>query len=343
MNRGSVWWVVARILVAVGSVLFAPNLESFAGQAPATPKTIIRVAFTMPAGLDTDKMAHKFGELLKERTGGEIGVQTFPGGQLGGEVDALEQLTMGALEMTIVGEIAAIRTSPDLAGPMRVPYVFKDPTHLFKFLASPTGEEIKKRILAKTKIRTLAHAMRGERHLTTRDRPVHSVEDIKGMKLRVTEMPVIVQSWKGLGAIPIAIPWPETFTALQQGLVEAQENPLEIIYGHGLYDIQKYLILTGHVTTAYWLHMSDLFYQKLNPAHKKVVEEAASEAALYGDDLNRKSTRELLEKVREKRMTIIAPPRLDLGSFRKSMRDSVIPELKKSWAAGLYETIAGLE
>ena len=184
-----------------------------------------------------DKAAYKLAELVNERTNGRIKIEIFPASQLGSQVDMYELLRMGAMQMMWAGDYVAIRAVPEFEG-VHWPYMFKNEQHAPDFMETPLGQTWREETRKRTGIRTIGWVIRSARHLTT-NKPVRSVADVKGMKLRSAENPIYIQGFGAMGLVVTLIPFNELFTALQQGVVEAQENPFDMIYGHGLYEVQN--------------------------------------------------------------------------------------------------------
>lgn len=158
--------------------------------------------------------------------------------------------------------------------------------------------------------------MRTPRLLTTR-KPVNSIEDLKGMKIRVPEMPARVALWKAMGASPTPLAFPEVFTALQLGTIDGQENPIGLIYSARFYEVVKYLALTNHVYGFMLLTASEDWYQSLTPEQKGWIDKSAKEAAMFNDKYVKETEADFMQKVTA-HMTVTRP---DIGPFREATKD----------------------
>lgn len=293
----------------------------------------IRLAHVQPTGDITHLVAIKFKELVEKLTDKEITVQIFPNGMLGGDRDILEALSTGALEMTVAGTNILSWYTPEYSI-MDGMFIFRDKKHSRAVWDSPIGDEIKKAIEKKTNIMTLATFYRSPRLLTS-NKPVITPEDLKGLKIRLPEIKIWMDVWRQLGALPTPIAFPELFASLQTGIVDAQENPVELIYSAQFYEVQKYVSLTNHVYGSNVIHISKLFFDKLSNEQQQAIIKATKEAGEYGDGLQESSEGELMKKLVEKGM-IIVEPKMEL--FLK-LAQPAIEILKEGWRKGIYEEI----
>lgn len=275
-----------------------------------------------------------FKQLVEERSNGRIIVQNFPGGVMGGERDNLEALASGALEMACCGVADAIFYAPEYYI-VELPYVMKDRAHVRKVWAGPVGEEVNEAIRQKKGIRTIAVMDRGPRYLTS-NRPIYKPEDVKGLRMRLPENTVWMETWKALGAQPMPIAFPEIFTALQTGMVEAQENPLQTIYNAKFHEVQKYLIGTLHVLSVYKFQASDSWWNSLSPDDQKLLQEAMDEASVYGNKLVEEGEEELLRQLQEDGITYIE---VDIDKFRAALAPTLERLGREFFKEGLYDKV----
>jgi TRAP-type transport system periplasmic protein len=191
------------------------------------------------------KSALYFARIVDSLSEGRIEVRVYPSEQLGGELDMIRSIRAGIVEMTITGE--SMQNWAGITAFLAIPYLIRDPDHLRMVVGGEIGREIDREMINTIGLRPVGYFERGPRHLTS-NRPVNKPEDLAGMVLRVPNVPLFVKVWQALGAKPTPMTFSEVFTALQQGTVEAQENPFALIYSAGFYEVQRYLNLTGHVT-----------------------------------------------------------------------------------------------
>jgi len=274
---------------------------------------------------------NKFAEMVKERTKGEVQIAHFPGGQLGSDAAIAEGVKLGNIDMAIVGTIGS-----KVAEVFYLPFVFKDAEHQRKVLNGSVGERIAKRIEDETKLKLLGMFYFAPRQLTTTKREVRKPEDVKGLKIRVPLLPPMVSTWKALGASPTPIAFTELFTALQQGVVEAQENPYQIIYDSSFFDVQKYLIETNHCIPVRFFIINQDLWKGLGPSNQKAFVEAWKEVSLFVEKMYMEKDEDYRKKLREKGMIFVKP---DVDAFRKTTENVWKEFAPQAWGPGVYEEI----
>jgi tripartite ATP-independent transporter DctP family solute receptor len=277
----------------------------------------------------------KFIELVQKRSDGKIKVKTFPSAVLGGERDNIEQLTVNQVAMTLNGDLLPNVAAPEYAATV-VPFVFPDPEAVYEYWASPIGEKAKDAIRSKVGIEVVAFMRRGDRHLTAK-KPINTPDDIKGVKLRVPEIPSWVKAWTAVGARPTPVAWPEVFSGLQMGVVDAQENPCFNVNQAKLYEVQQYLIYTSHVPAVWHWSISKKFLDGLTPELRKVVIDSAVEAAKFGDELTKGEIDKTCSELETKHK--MKPIKPDRAAFVTAARPA-IDELAKGWAPGVREAVS---
>ncbi|WP_319239182.1 DctP family TRAP transporter solute-binding subunit [uncultured Propionivibrio sp.] len=221
----------------------------------------------------------EFGKILEKETGGTIKVQVFTDGVLGGDRQTLEGLQMGTIHCTSVstGPIAAFVPQFDV---FDLPFLFKDKATAFKVADGPIGKELLDKLPAVGMI-GFNYWENGFRHLTNNKREVKTLEDIKGLKIRTLESKIHVDTWKQLGANPTPMSFSQLYTALEQGVVDGQENPFGNVVSNKFNEVQKYLTTTGHVYNASPFLVSKKFYDGLTDKEKEAVKKAAKEAQAF--------------------------------------------------------------
>jgi tripartite ATP-independent transporter DctP family solute receptor len=322
--------------MTIRTLLTAAAFATLVAAAPATAQTIeLGIALhTSPPGPEFAAV-DKFAELVKQRSGGKIAVKTFPSAVLGGERDNIEQLTVNQVAMTLNGDLLPNVAAPQYAATV-VPFVFPSAEAVFDYWASPIGAKAKEAIQQKVGIEVVAFMRRGDRHLTAK-KEVKSADDVKGIKLRVPEIPSWVKVWAAVGARPTPVAWPEVFSALQMGVVDGQENPCFNIHQAKLYEVQTHLIYTAHVPAVWHWSVSKRFLDGLTPELRKVVIDSAVEAAKFGDDL----TKTEIDKVCQALVTThkMKEVRPDRATLVKAARPA-IDDLAKAWAPGVLDAVS---
>ncbi len=213
-------------------------------------------------------------------------------------------------------------------------YVFKSVDSMFSVLNGPIGDDIKNRLLEKRGVRTLGIGYLGKRHVTA-NKPIRGPEDLKGFKIRIPNIPLRKSSFVALGASPTPMAFSEVYLALQQGVVDGQENPLAQIVTMKFYEVQKYLILTGHALNPEILLLNEKKFQSLPKAQQNTLLKGAKVYEKSSFEKFRTMRSELLDKVLDGGMIVMKP---DLEPFRKAVRD-VPYQFEDRWGKGLYDRV----
>jgi TRAP-type transport system periplasmic protein len=241
--------------------------------AQTTMKISISVAQNSHQGVGIDVFAKE----VEKRTAGRYKIQTFYSGSLGGERESIEAVQLGTQELTFTSTGPVPNFVPE-ARILDIPFLFRDKAHARAVLDGAIGQDMLVKFEPKG-FKALAWGENGVRHMTNSKRAVNSPDDLKGLKMRTMENPVHVAAYKGFGIVPTPMAFPEVFTALQQGTVDGQENPLSVIMAAKFDQVQKHLSLTGHVYSPAIFLMSKAAFDKLSAADKTAFLESAKEAA----------------------------------------------------------------
>lgn len=258
----------------------------------------------------------KLKDLAAEKSGGSVNIELFFDSSLGTERELLEALVTGAGDMSMAGISDVVYWMPEYF--LSVPYLFESVAHVRAVYDGPIGKEIDQLMLEKKGLRTLAIMNRGARHVSS-NKKIEKPADMNGLRLRLPENPLWIAIWKQLGVNATTISYNELYTALQTGVVEAQENPLESIVNSKFYEVQKYVVLTGHVRDVYKIQISEKSWAKLTPEEQTALQAAATEAALFGDGLLASSEEKSLQVLKESGTEVIE---VDTKAFSDAMADS---------------------
>jgi tripartite ATP-independent transporter DctP family solute receptor len=253
-------------------MLALATLAPLAALGQTTMKISISVAQNSHQGVGIDVFAKE----VEKRTAGRYKVQTFYSGSLGGERESIEAVQLGTQELTLTSTGPVPNFVPE-ARILDIPFLFRDKAHARAVLDGPIGQDMLKTFEPKG-FKALAWAENGVRHMTNSKRAVNAPDDLKGLKMRTMENPVHVAAYKGFGIITTPMAFPEVFTALQQGTVDGQENPLSVIMAAKFDQVQKHLTLTGHVYSPCIFLMNKAAFDKLSAADKQAFLDAAKEA-----------------------------------------------------------------
>lgn len=249
--------------------------------------------------------ATKFKELAEKYSNGEVKVSLFPNAVLGDERTLLERMKMGIVDSGIITSGPIINFVPRF-GAIDLPFLFSSPEHAYAVLDGPIGDGLFAE-MEKQGWKGLAWAERGFRNLTNNKKAVQTPADIKGLKVRVMQNPVYVDSFKALGANAVPMAWTEALTALQQHTIDGQENPLNVIVSFKLNESQKYMSITRHAYAPAPIIMSLMTWKKLSPSQQKAVQQAAREAAQFERDFNNESEAKWMKDLAAKGMIITTP------------------------------------
>jgi len=255
---------------------------------------------------------------IEKRTNGKYHIDVFPASSLGKESDLNQGLTLGTVDMIISGLSFAARTMPRM-GVGYYPYTFRDGEHLIKWSQSPYFKEMVDEYRNKTGIQITAMTYYGARH-TTSNKPFTDCAGMKGLKIRVPDVPAYLALPKSCGANPTPIAFAEVYLALQNGTVDAQENPLTTIEAKKFYEVQKYIILTGHIIDSLATQVAPHIWTKLSDQEKKIFTDVTQEAAAKATAQIQKREGELVDEFRKKGLTVTA---VDKKSFQDAILKNV--------------------
>ncbi|MDQ7829313.1 MAG: DctP family TRAP transporter solute-binding subunit [Armatimonadota bacterium] len=302
---------------------------------PAGAVMVLRWGEVLPPDHPSVQMVERIARSVSQRTQGYLQIQAYPAGQLGTTRDQIENVMVGTQQLTTEGAAAIGQFFPPL-GALEAPYAWRDEAHLRAVMKSPIAEELSRAFIEKRGVRILAATYYGVRHLTTTRKPVHTVADLREFKLRVPENEVFVAMVRAWGAKPTPIPFGELYLALRQNVVEGQENPLPTIDAAKLYEVQKYLVLTGHILTPRLILINERTWRALGRPFQRALVEAIEEAVAWHNQeiLNRERT--LLDKFRQLGMEVIQP---DVESFRRPVLESLPKQFEAQWGPGLFQRI----
>jgi tripartite ATP-independent transporter DctP family solute receptor len=324
----------------VGRILLCFMLAAFLFSTPAFATKTIKLAHVASPKQPYAIACIKFKELAESRSKGELEVKVYPAAQLGNNDAILAAVKMGDIQTSItpypkLGDIVKEMTL--LVGG----YIFRDFEHQNAVLESSLGKSWEKELIKRGGLRILSSVYYGVRQLTTTKKAVYSPKDLKGMKIRSVPNPMSQAVVTGMGATPTPVPFPELFNALRQGVVDGQENPLNTIWTQKLYELQEYLILTGHQLISLPLVVNSDFFDGLSADQQKILKDAAKEAFAYGTQLTIEQEQSQLDNLKKKGMTVIGKKEgLDLNAFREAVTKVVRERFEDKLGKELFEEIA---
>ena len=258
---------------------------------------------------------------IKKRTNGKFDIEVFPASTLGKETDINQGMALGTVDMIISGPSFAARSYPRL-GIAYYPFIFRDADHLLAYSKSPVFAEMVDEFRKKTGIQILAYTYYGARQ-TTSNRPFTDCAGMKGLKIRVPDVPAYMATPKACGANPTPIAFAEVYLALQTGTVEAQENPLTTIEAKKFYEVQKAIMMTSHIVDGLTTQVAPHVWNKLTDAEKKIFTDVTREAAARATAQIKKREAELADEFKKKGLQIV---QVNRKSFIDAVLKSSTPE-----------------
>ena len=287
------------------------------GQAGAAEfRATMKLGSTQPSDHPYMVGAQKFADLIKERTNGRITINLYPSSQLGkGEREMVESMKQGIIELVVssTGPLGGFSPSINI---LDIPYLFRDYAHVDTVLDGKIGRALLDD-MDKHNIKGMAFWENGFRHLTNSKVAVKTVEQGKGLKIRVMENKVHLTAWKIAGLNPTPMAWGELYPALQQGVIDGQENPVAVFYSAKFWEVQKYFSLTYHVYSPSPFMMSKKKFLAMPKADQELFMKTAMEVAKFQRKLNRDQEEQKLKEMAGKGLVVIRD--VDRKSFAKAM------------------------
>lgn len=332
-------------LVGVAALGFALLLSAGCGggdkkAAPAPAKAPEKITLKFGHLADEKNTWHlgalKFKEIVEKNSKGRLEVRVYPNEQLGKEKDLVTSIQNGTADIGIFGEtLTTFGASKTIL--MATPYLLKDSAQLHKVAGGEVGKEIEAQVLEKVKLRTIGYFERGPRDLTS-NRPIKTPADLNGLKVRVPNVPLFVDTWQALGAKPIPMAFSEVFTSLQQGTIDGQENPYALIKSANFFEVQKYLNKTSHVRSWIYVCIGEKRFASLPPDLQKVIVDAGKEMQKYENELFLKGEKEL-ETFLKSKMTFVD---VDIAAFQAKSKDAVLAKFDADQKA-LYNKVINMK
>jgi len=251
--------------------------------------------------------AQMFEKLAEEYTNGRVDVQIFPANQLGTEQEVAQALRMGAIEAEILYTGNLVPLAPSV-GVMMLPYAFTSNEQVWAAMDA-LKEPLNERLTEEAGVRVLGYFEKGFRVLTNSQRPVETIEDLQGLKIRVSKNNIAIETFKSWGLNPIPMAWAEVFPALQQGVIDGQENPYTTAISSKFYEVQTYITEIHYMIWSGPLIVSERFYQGLPADIQEALNRAGEEAAVYQRGVSGELTEEAKTKLVELGMVLSGPPK----------------------------------
>lgn len=308
MNKLAHTTVILGLTLGLTSSVFA---DEFSDMDPVT----LRLAHVVNEQDGFHIAAVKFQELVSERTDGAVTIEIYPNASLGDERTLLEGMQIGTVDMGVITNGPVANFVEEMAV-FELPFLFSSPEEAYAVLDGPIGQELLDK-LNEVNLKGLAYAERGFRNLTNSERPVSHPDDIDGLRVRVMENPVYVDTFRELGANAVPMAWTEALTAMQQGTIDGQENPVNVVHSFKLNETQDYMTMSRHTYAPAIFVMGMPVWNRLPEAAQGVIKQAAQEAAEHERSVNAEMESEQLAELRASGMEIVEDP--DIGAFQAAV------------------------
>lgn len=311
------------------------------GTAPVGAEVKIRAANIHAPSQPYTLALKRWGEQLGEATDGEIDVAVFDSGSVvSNQQDAYAQVKLGTVDVTLASlvkdDVPALQISS-------FPYAFTSYGSWRAFMDGDYVQQLMDEFREKTGIRILGIQYLGARHLTA-NKPIRHPDDLEGMKIRAVELPLFVETVRGLGALATPIAFQEVLSSLKTGVIDGQENPIPTIYQMKFYEAQSHIMLTGHLRGGDFWMMNEAKFQSLSPEHQELVQRLADEAIAWGEQLILQQEQDLIAELESKGVTFIGPDDgLDVDAFVERVRAEAWPKLVDEVGQDVLDQVVAME
>jgi TRAP-type transport system periplasmic protein len=282
----------------------------------ASAQTTLKIGYAVVRDSHYGAGANAFCEDIEKNTAGRYKCQHFPASALGGEREMIESAQLGTIDLVVTSTGPVGNFVPETKI-VDIPFLFRDYDHARKTLDGPIGQDILTKFPARG-IQALAWAENGFRHMTNNKRAITSASDAAGLKMRTMENKVHMDGYKTFGILPTPMAFPEVFGALQQGVIDGQENPIPVILASKFSQVQKHLSLTGHVYSPALILMSGAGFNKLSDADKRIFTEAGKKGAVAMRNRVASDEARGVAQLKSEGMQIVE--KVDGDSFRKAVQ-----------------------
>lgn len=310
------------------SSIFLVGLAAFGTTTTASAEEMA-IAIHVEPSHPMFKVGERLKESIEEKTDGEFSI-TLLGTEVGGERDHLEGASYGEYDIALGGSMPMTLYAEEFAA-ADLPFVYGSSEEAREVYTGETGDLLNEQLIANGNMRLVGLSARNPRNLTS-NFPVETPEDVQEVRMRVPEIAPWIQIWEEIGALPSPIAWPEVYTSLQTGVIDMQENPVDLIHAGKLYEVQSHINRTEHVYSFFHWLMNEDFYQGLSDENRDIIIGAIEEATSWGNDMVANGQAELYAELEELGMTVVEP---DVAAFRsaaepaiRDIADSYHPEVR---------------
>ena len=320
-------------LILIFCVLIYCTFSSMALQEEIPKMTIKLGTFATPTDYVGSGVSY-FIDRVEEKTNGQITFDFLHSNTLGPEQGAFEMLSDNTIQMFVFGFV----TNEKFLG-FYAPFLIKNFDHVDRVMKSEIGDQWRQELLEESNVYMLGVLPRPPRQLTTTNTPVHSIKDIQGMKFRVPNIEILFETWKAFGANPVAMDFMQVYTSMQQGIIEGQDNPLQVTISYSLYEVQNYQMVWDYINMPVFVNANADFWNELPQKAKDIIVESYEEAKakLVEDAITEQE--KTLEKIEEKGLTIIHLKPEAIAEFREVANEFNKEYLSELWGSEVLERV----
>lgn len=329
-TAGQATWTLDKALAVPVALIIV-----LAGCAKQQDEKIIRMGYVSGPTVLLHSAAERFADRVAEQSGGKLRVKLYPGGQLGDDRETVEGLRLRSIDMTVMGCAFVGWYAPEY-GMIEAPFVWRDYEHIDRVWRGEIGEQLRDTLRERAGLEMLHLWYRGPRYLTTTSKRIHDPNDLRGLKLRVPELPVYIKSWQTFGANTTPLPFTDMFMALKLGVVEGQENPLATIYGNNLHEVQKYIMETKHLIGFYAFCVGPYLDDRFTEQEREIILEAAQYATDWHNREVERSEAEYRRLLTEAGVQFVP---VDREAFVSLAKEKIPEQFEETWQPGLYRRI----
>ena len=310
------------------SMLAGPTL------ALAQKQTVIKAGHVVSTMDNYHLGLTRLAELIAERTDGRYKIEVYPNAQIGSERDLVEGIQLGSVGMCVVATAPVANFAPEL-GVVELPFLIRDFEHADRVFMGPIGQELCDKVSASAGVKCLGLWENGFRSMVNSKRPIKTVEDIKGLKIRTMENSAHQALWKALGADPVPMAWGDAYTAVQQGALDGLENAITLLYSLKTAEITKHLAVTEHLYSPAVVLMQEGLWKKMSSEDQKIFQDTFAEVSVYERVVSRDAAAKAESGLAEQGLEVTHP---DKEGFRQATE-----QVKKDLSKKFTEVVARIE
>jgi len=303
----------------------------------------IKVGIGLTADHPQAQAITKFGEIVSQKSDAKMKVKLYPGGALGNDVTMVSALQGGTLEITVpdTSTLVGIGGLKEF-GLINLPFLLNTNQEADALLDGPFGQKLLAKLPEKNLI-GLAFWENGFRQVTNSRRPINKAEDFAGLKLRVIQNPLFIDTFKALGTNALPMPFPEVYTALETRTVDGQENPVATLLASKFYEVQKYAVMSNHIYSAWAFLVGKKFWDRLSPDEQKIITDAAKEATDYERQTIRAYEAKALDEIKSKGLEVTTLSEAEMANLREKTKPVWTKFTQEFGEAGANEMMAELD